>query len=223
MLKILYSSLANPLDKQILKKITQKPPFLDSGFFNNNINYSNTSIYARLLCLYYLETYHLIKNAIISYRYHQKPFISNYRNLHFNFTHSGNTVMLAIADFEVGIDLQYINPDIKEPLKLAKKLFSEAEMLYLNSLPKNSIINSFFRLWTEKEAFAKCEGTGLSIYKSFSFDTLNQKTILYNNSSYHMRELDLSKKFAASVCSKNKIEQPDILYIESEAVLDFYT
>lgn len=224
MLKIIYSTLKEDFDKQHLTKIAKKPPLLNSNFFNNNIKYSNLSIYARLLCFYCLEQYHSIQNIRIGYTPHQKPFIDNYQGLYFNFTHSKNAVMLVIANFDAGIDLQYINYNIKEPLKLAGKILSESEIARLSSLSdKKTVTENFLQIWTEKEAFAKCEGTGLSIYKDFRFDSSKQNPVIYKNNSYYIREIKLNKEFKASVCCKNRIEIPNILQLEQRAVLDFYT
>jgi 4'-phosphopantetheinyl transferase len=78
----------------------------------------------------------------------------------FNLTHTREAFALAVSDnFYVGIDLETINPGI-DIYSIINSFFSERERkLILNS--KTDACDSFFLLWTRKEALLKAVGSGL--------------------------------------------------------------
>lgn len=91
------------------------------------------------------------------YNEHDKPYLKNYPNWYFNFSHSNNTVCCVIAKEEVGIDIEEVR-EYKEAL--ARYSCSEKEMLILDS--SNDKADDFYRLWTRKEAVFKLIGTGIN-------------------------------------------------------------
>lgn len=88
----------------------------------------------------------------------KKPFILN-NPVHFNVTHSGNWVLIAIAETEVGIDVEQKKQDFAYQELLADN-FSEKETAFINS-SKNSL-DSFYVLWTRKESLLKATGKGIT-------------------------------------------------------------
>ena len=80
---------------------------------------------------------------------------------HFSASHSGDRMMLAIADAEVGADLEGVDPDLAwRPL--ADGLFAATERAALAALPEAAAHTAFFHCWARKEAFVKALGLGLS-------------------------------------------------------------
>ena len=71
----------------------------------------------------------------------------------FNVSHSENLVGIAIADKDVGLDIEYKNKERKE--KLIKYTCSEEEIKLIKE------DSDFYKLWTSKESLLKCLGTGL--------------------------------------------------------------
>lgn len=72
----------------------------------------------------------------------------------FNISHSRDCSLIAIADYEIGIDVEKIRPlRYKEIMKYC---FSEAEQQEAAGNPEN-----FFRIWTAKEALVKLKGGSL--------------------------------------------------------------
>ncbi|MEE3428956.1 MAG: 4'-phosphopantetheinyl transferase superfamily protein [Ruminococcus sp.] len=74
----------------------------------------------------------------------------------FNISHSGNIVIIAVSDFEVGCDVE-----LKRELeyeRLGKIVFHENELKKLSETEDKRSL--FFKLWTSKEAFIKCLGEG---------------------------------------------------------------
>ena len=86
---------------------------------------------------------------------HGKPEFPADRGLpHFNISHSGTKAVLAVSDKEVGIDIQEIRP--VRGAKVSDRFFTEKEKRLAGS-----DTNAFYGLWTRKEAYGKCLGTGL--------------------------------------------------------------
>lgn len=85
-----------------------------------------------------------------------KPRLSNYPEVHFNMSHCRNAVAVAVADREVGVDVESVRT-YKEPL--AERVFGQREMDILRLADDKDRV--FSRLWTRKEAVVKCLGTGI--------------------------------------------------------------
>ncbi len=106
-----------------------------------------------------------------------KPSISG---TNFNISHSGEWVMLCLADCPIGIDIEYIKPP--KP-KAAKYAFCEDELEWLSKNEDKNI--SFCTIWTQKEAIAKAIGKGLTLSpKSFSVLPLEQNHMVDGNTVY---------------------------------------
>lgn len=80
--------------------------------------------------------------------------------LHYNVSHSGDWVVLAIATSQVGTDVEFIDEAFKFQDILPDN-FSKEEAAYINQ--ENST-ETFFTLWTRKEAILKATGQGLGEY-----------------------------------------------------------
>ncbi|SEB09002.1 4'-phosphopantetheinyl transferase family protein [Pedobacter hartonius] len=95
---------------------------------------------------------------IITAAGHHKPQLSGKTGIYFNISHSNQRAVIAIGTGEIGIDLEYVQPDF-EYLSVAEFAFSAMESDSL--LRHENPLKEFFRLWTRKEAFLKGLGTGL--------------------------------------------------------------
>ena len=81
----------------------------------------------------------------------------------FNLSHSGRLALIAIARaVNVGVDVEYIKwqPDC---LEVARQLFPATEVEYLSGLPSHLQGEAFFSCWTQREAYVKASGAGLSM------------------------------------------------------------
>lgn len=105
------------------------------------------------------------ETAIVFYKNeHDKPYLKDLPCC-FNISHSGNFVVCAISENEIGIDIEKIRPI---DLKIAKRVFNEIELKLLFTTPNENQQDIFFSLWTEKEAILKCIGTGFSDNTNYS-------------------------------------------------------
>ncbi len=83
---------------------------------------------------------------------HGKPFFENLPDFHFNISHSGELLAIAISNAPVGVDIQKERPFNESVIKR----FHPDEINYISSK------NQFFEIWTQKEACLKYLGTGIS-------------------------------------------------------------
>ncbi len=90
---------------------------------------------------------------------HGKPRLVN-DLLHFNLSHSGDLVVAAVSQDEVGIDVERIRP-VTSLARLAAKHMTLAEQTAIASAKPRDQLATFFRLWTRKEAIVKLTGLGL--------------------------------------------------------------
>jgi 4'-phosphopantetheinyl transferase len=97
---------------------------------------------------------------VFSYGKQGKPAVEG-KELQFNLSHSGDRAVYAIsAKYPVGIDLEFIHP--LPAADLVDRFFSVNEQAIFYSLPVEIQQAAFFHAWTQKEAYLKACGTGLS-------------------------------------------------------------
>ena len=101
---------------------------------------------------------HNIDYKNISYNFNEygKPYIKNYP-LFFNISHSNDYVITALADKEIGIDIEKIRPT---SLKTIKHFATAKEKAYILAKDEN-IEDRLFKIYTLKEAYFKMLGTNL--------------------------------------------------------------
>ena len=100
-----------------------------------------------------------IKNPIFKTGKYGKAYISNYENIHFNLSHSEKMVLCAISDREVGVDIEYIDPEID--LNIAKHYFYNSE--YESIMNAENKPDEFFKYWVLKESYMKYTGLGMNL------------------------------------------------------------
>ena len=149
----------------------------------------------------------------LSYGKNGKPYLAR-GGLHFNISHSGDYVVLATAESEIGIDIEKIAP---YSAPVAERCFTPEEQLWLE-LQNND--EAFYRLWCAKESVMKALGTGFSMNPR-SFSVLPQCMVA--GQPWHLEWLlheghmiciaradkdecieifDISKEFSYNLCGK---------------------
>ncbi|GAB3489913.1 4'-phosphopantetheinyl transferase superfamily protein [Spirosoma knui] len=117
-------------------------------------------VYARALLRVLLGTYTgLHPGAIrLAEGANKKPYLPNYPALHFNVSHSGCWVLIAVGAANVGIDVEYIKADFPIGDVMAHS-FTADERAYIEAseVPQDR----FCQLWTRKEALVKATAKGL--------------------------------------------------------------
>ena len=88
-----------------------------------------------------------------------KPFIVGVENVFFNISHSGDYVVCAVSDREIGIDIE---KRAKARMEVAGRFFHGEEVAQLKMLEEDKHDQLFFNYWSVKESFLKYIGTGLA-------------------------------------------------------------
>ena len=95
-----------------------------------------------------------------------KPHFKNIEGAEFNISHSGDFVAAVISRYPIGIDIE-VKSDTK--FRVTKRMFSEQEQKRV--FESDDPDREFRAVWTEKEAYLKCTGEGISVaLKSFYKD-----------------------------------------------------
>jgi len=84
-----------------------------------------------------------------------KPHLTAEGGVHFNLSHSGQYVVCAVSDTDVGVDIESVSP-IRAAVM--RRCFHEEEQQWIGD-----DASRFTRLWTMKEAYMKLLGTGFSL------------------------------------------------------------
>lgn len=97
---------------------------------------------------------------VLDYGKKGKPYLREYP-FYFNLSHSGEYVVCAVSDQEIGADIQQcVSVNVQ---RLAGRFFSAEECRALASCETEEEMRQFFfRLWVRKEAYGKLIGEGIA-------------------------------------------------------------
>lgn len=105
---------------------------------------------------------------------HGKPFLVGPpagAGIAFNLSHTAGLVAAAFtADAELGVDVERLARRTAT-MDVARRFFARTEVAWLERVPMAEREETFFALWTLKEAYLKARGLGLSVpLGAFAFD-----------------------------------------------------
>ncbi|MDO4939636.1 MAG: 4'-phosphopantetheinyl transferase superfamily protein [Lachnospiraceae bacterium] len=143
-----------------------------------------------------------------------KPYLDGQDDIYFNLSHSGDYVMCAVSDRDIGCDIQKTE---RMNLKTAERFFLKQEYETITGQESDEKIRDmFFRYWVLKECFLKVTGRGLAMpLNSFEIITGDEVSIVqnYDNRNYYFREFSLDG-YKAAVCTADRICDADIEEID---------
>ena len=151
------------------------------------------------------ELYNSPRGDILRYAESGKPYVGVGSGMFVSISHSHGLCAVAVSDSEIGIDIEYIDPNRPyERLKrLAKRFFATDELEYAAA----DLTERFFEVWCAKESYVKYTGDGLSGLGSFSIFGLPVEVT-------RLRIADMGgKSYAGAVTSCERAEISPI-YIE---------
>lgn len=99
-----------------------------------------------------------IKNIHLDYDFNKKPYLASHPWLHFNISHSEEFAAIAISRKKVGLDIEYMSKDFNFTSLLPDVYNDDETLIIQNAIDKK---NTFYTLWTRKEAFVKALGKGI--------------------------------------------------------------
>ncbi|MDN0086185.1 4'-phosphopantetheinyl transferase superfamily protein [Yersinia nurmii] len=115
---------------------------------------------------------------------------------HFNISHSGDFVFVAVSDKgPIGCDIEVIRPR-SAAIEIAQHYFGEAEYLWLAAQPAENVMMAFWRLWTAREALLKQRG--LSVWQMRSIALKPETLGIVGSEIFHWYQQGLS--VAVSCC-----------------------
>lgn len=148
-----------------------------------------------------------IKNLRYLQNINGKPYLSNNDSVKFNISHSHKIVAVLIDKNSVGVDIEYITPNID--LGIAKTYFTTDEYEYiLNNKDPNL---TFFKIWVLKESYLKMINQGFnvqlddfSVINSKGQIELNQEGIYTENIKFGLFTDD---EYFLATCCRNDVNQ----------------
>ena len=136
-----------------------------------------------------------------------KPYLVGQERLYFNLSHSEGMVMCAIAEKEVGCDVEK-----KAVLnrRLAEYVMTEYELDQIYGLERDMKQQEmFFRLWTLKESYMKATGLGIGLEpKSFGMIARKDKvkvTPPVDEREFYFKEFFVDDGYCYSCCSLSEM------------------
>ncbi len=176
---------------------------------------ADRSLVADILVRHALIENMKIKNEDISFDYNTygKPYFAHNPPIYFNLSHSGNWVVCAISEHEVGIDVEKI---VEIDLDIAKSFFAKKEYSDLMEKDASKKKEYFYVLWTLKESYIKARGRGLSLdLRSFSISVNDNNIILEAQNdcgNYSFKQYSIDKNYKLSVCTLNDVFPDEIIF-----------
>jgi 4'-phosphopantetheinyl transferase len=144
------------------------------------------SLWAKQLLIHKIQEKGLQFDTEINYSKEGKPFFVFNSSLQFSISHTNNYIAIAFCEKSIGIDIE---KERKSKLEIANRFFHPKEAEYLRNIKDKEEQNkAFTKIWTIKESYVKCIGTGIANnFKSFYIElpesTLNQIPTIHNNSN----------------------------------------
>jgi len=138
-----------------------------------------------------------------------KPYLESHSHTYFNISHTKNQIVMAVADKEIGVDVEEIVSK-KNNMAIARRYFGDCEIKNLEQ--SADLQKDFYTLWTLKESQVKQNSLGIAyglkdalffrknnrwISESFETDFL---TYFYNNNA------------VISLCYAGIYDSPPIIY-----------
>lgn len=101
------------------------------------------------------------KSIRLRYNEHGKPLLDT--PFSFNLSHSHDCIVYAFTggDMPLGVDVEYVLRG-HNLLRIAQRYFSAEEYNRFINMPTHQQTECFYFIWTQKEAFVKAQGLGLS-------------------------------------------------------------
>jgi 4'-phosphopantetheinyl transferase len=161
------------------------------------------------------------EQIVFTYGQQGKPAIEG-NPIQFNLSHSRDRAVYGVSTKQpIGIDLEYIHPI--GAAGLVDRFFSSAEQAIFHALPESKQQAAFFHAWTQKEAYLKACGTGLStpldqIEVSIDPDTPAQIISAPIAGIWQIDKLEISTEYAAAIVIEGRfgsIEYIDLNTIHS--------
>jgi 4'-phosphopantetheinyl transferase len=150
----------------------------------------------------------------------KKPLLDEHDNLHFNISHSGDWILIAISNFSIGIDVEKIENDFSYQEILSLN-FSKKEIEFIKN--SNQPRKNFYLLWTRKESLMKATAKGIDdkLNSISALDGLNEinDRIIGSENAWNISSFELDENYIGSVAFNPLIKKINFREISSSFFL----
>ncbi len=123
----------------------------------NNLNDEEVSSYAEMKVKEIAANFWGVNNTKIRRTSYGKPYFEYQNEMKFSISHTYGMVALAFCKgYEIGIDIEKVHPVSEQ---IINRFFSKEEKEEVYLFGNTAYIKT--EIWTRKEAYAKCVGSGL--------------------------------------------------------------
>ena len=125
-----------------------------------------------------------------------KPYLQGHPSFHYNISHSGDYVVCAVHQQEIGVDIE---KEMPFDWHVAKDLFTEAEFEQVKTGEKS--LSAFYDIWTLKESYIKAIGKGLAM-------PLSQFEVKKHSLAFiELTDLDRGSRVTDYTCRQYQVEE----------------
>jgi len=163
----------------------------------------------RIILARYLNT--APERLELIYNSHGKPSVINSQKLQFNLSHTEDMAILAVGKgFPMGVDIEKYS--FRPYEGIAKNSFSAQEFAEFQKVPSVLKTAVFFHVWSQKEAFIKACGLGLS-YPTQEFNvptTIPTKQLVddpLHNTTWQLRSFMPQLAYSGALCHHPTIRE----------------
>lgn len=159
----------------------------------------------RILLARYLKTH--AAGIVFETGINKKPFVKNTdgAELHYNTSHSGDYILIAIAALPVGVDVESMEP-LFPYQDIMEHSFSPDEMAYINQ--SGTPIETFYTLWTRKEALLKATAKGIDDdmkrVPCTDGEHIVESSIIQSNKNWFVNSFDMDTNYTGSIATLTK-------------------
>ncbi len=131
-----------------------------------------------------------------------KPYLTEYPGVYFNLSHSGEYVCCAIAEEEVGVDIQQHQGQMEG---IAKRFFTKADNQMLEDCSEAERRERFFRIWSIRESYIKFTGRGMGQgLDTFAIDFSGKTVVEQGRTVAYFQEDRKMEGYSLCVCTGHK-------------------
>lgn len=157
-----------------------------------------------------------VKNINLSLDFNKKPYLESHPYLFFNISHSEDYAVIAISNKKIGIDIEYMSEDFKYT-DLLPDIFDNSEILSIENAANTK--ESFYTLWTRKEAFVKALGKGIDEEFKYIPCLEGKHTVDYDllksDQDWEVVSFDLTNKYVGSIAFESNSIIPKNLLLHT--------
>ncbi|MDR1688461.1 MAG: 4'-phosphopantetheinyl transferase superfamily protein [Clostridiales bacterium] len=166
----IFDNIQSLNDNFVARNVHRLPIFRQKQClkYKQELDKQNCLISYLLLMRGLFEQYGINEHVEFIYSENGKPYLISCPHIYFNLSHCKKGVVCAVADFEIGVDIQEIRPF---NINIAQRVCNKTELRLLKDADNPAEL--FCRLWTEKESWVKATGNALFEIAKKDLPTVN--------------------------------------------------